>query len=344
MTVRRSGPTAALNEHLLSSGDENEMLGALAGAAFQTDWGTRSLAADSPEYDPDSYSKGSVSALHTAEIADAFWSAHRPLQAWQIWSGLVPWFAMDSPGYMEEVLTGEVFQPQVESVPQQTWSSAGFLSAAIHGLLGAAVDAPANRLTLAPHRFPEGGPIKIDHLHAVGAVVSASFQWSGQSIEANLTNDGRPIRVTLAPEIPLGASHVVVELNGRRANAAVSSWDEEQEARIEFVLPHGVTQCRFHYAGGAWIEVPRAKPQLGATSHELRVRNVSLHGMGLAITADILAGAESVVVVETPWRIAAVEGGSAKELSADRTEIHFATAPVSAPYVTTTVRIRFQQL
>lgn len=346
MTVRRSGPTAALTEHLLSSSDENEMLDMLAGAAFQTDWGTRSLAADSPEYDPDSYSKGSVSALHTADTAIAFWNAHRPLQAWQIWSGLIPWFAMDSPGYMDEVLTGETYQPQVESVPQQTWSSAGFLNAAVHGLLGVAVDAPANHLTLAPHRLPGGGLVKFDHLRAAGALVSASFQWSGQSIEANLTNDGRPIHLTLSPEIPLGASQVEVDVNRKRADAMVNSGDEEQQARIEFVLPHGVTHCRFQYSGGVWIEVPRAKPRLGATSQELRIRNVSLRGMELAITADIRAGADSSLIVETPWRIAAVEGGSATELSADRTAIHFATATalLSSPYVTATVRIRFQQL
>lgn len=82
MTVRRSRPAAVLNEHLLSSEQESEMLNSLAGAAFQTDWGTRSLVVDSPEFDPNSYAKGSVSALHTAETAAAFWSAHRPLPAW----------------------------------------------------------------------------------------------------------------------------------------------------------------------------------------------------------------------------------------------------------------------
>ncbi len=343
MTVRRSGPTAALNEHLLSSSNENEMLDALAGAAFQTDWGTRSLAADSPDYDPNSYSKGSVSALHTAGTAAAFWSAHRPLQAWQIWSGLIPWTTMSSPGYMEEVLTGEIFQPQVESVPQQTWSSAGFLSAAVHGLLGVDVDAPANRLTLAPHRLP-GGVVKLAHLRAAGALISASFEWHRQSIEATLTNDGQPIHLTLAPEIPLGASQLVAEVNGKRTTAAIKSWDEEQQAGIEFMLPHGATECRFQYTGGVWVEVPRAKPQPVDTSQELRIRDVSLHGLELAITADIRAGADSSLVLETPWRVADVEGGSATALSADRTEIHFATVPGSARYVTVTLHIRFQQL
>lgn len=346
MTMRRSGPTAALGEHLLSSDHEEEMLDALAGAAFETDWGTRSLAADSPQYNPYSYSKGSVSALHTADTAVAFWSAHRPLQAWQIWSGIIPWTSLDSPGYTDEVLTGENFQPQVESVPQQTWSAAAFLSAAIHGLLGIEVDAPANSLTLAPHRFPRGGLVKIEHLHAAGAMISVSFQWSGQSIDVTLSNDGQPIHLELAPEIPLGASHLLADVNGRRASATVKSWDEEQRAAIEMELPHGGTHCRFQYSGGVWIDVPRVLPQSGASSRELRIRSVAWHAPELVIQADILAGSESSLTLETPWRVATVEGGAATQLDTTRTEIRFASVSASSGkprYVSAALRIRFQK-
>jgi hypothetical protein len=322
------------------------MLDALTGAAFQTDWGTRSVAADSPEYDPNSYSKGSVSALHTAGTAAVFWSAHRPLAAGQIWSGIVSWAAVDSPGYMDELMTGEIFQPQVESVPQQTWSSASFLNTAIHGWLGVAVDAPANHLTLAPHRFPGGGLVKIAHLRAAGSLVSASFQWHGQSIDVNLTNDGEPIHLVLAPEIPLGATQVQVDVNGKRTAAVVDSWDEEQRARIELVLPRGITQCQFQYSGGVWIEIPRTQPQPGATSQELRIRKFALRESELTIEADIRTGGDSTLILETPWRIAAVDGGSAAGLSPTRIKIH--VAPASAPagaerYATKTVRVRFQQ-
>jgi glycogen debranching enzyme len=346
MTVRRSGPSAALSEHLLSSDQEKEMLDVLAGAAFQTDWGARSLASDSPEYDPYSYSKGSVNAMHTADAATAFWSAHRPLPAWQMWSGLVPWTTMDSPGYMDEVLTGIYFQPEVESVQQQTFSSAAFLSATVHGMLGVDVDAPANHLTLAPHRFPGGGLVKIAHLHAAGALVSASFEWRGQSIEATLTNDGQPIHLKLAPEIPLGASHVLAEVNGKRATVAVKSWGEEQQAGIDLVLPHGITHCTFEYTGGVWIDVPRAQPHPGGSSRELHIRDVALNGADLAIQADILPGGESSLILETPWRIAGVDGGSVNQISPTRTEIRFAPPAASGEgphYVPATLHIHFQR-
>jgi hypothetical protein len=186
--------------------------------------------------------------------------------------------------------------------------------------------------------------VKIAHLRAAGAVVSASFDWRGRSVDATLTNEGQPIHLELAPDIPLGASHLLADVNGKPIAAAIKSWDEEQQAEIELELPHGITHCRFEYAGGVWVEVPRAQPRPGASSRQLHLRNVSLHGTELAIQADILDGANSSLIVETPWHIAAVEGGSAIALSPTRAEIHFTLAhpgPMQQ-YIPATLRIRFQ--
>ena len=62
-------------------------------------------------------------------MAEAFWRDHRPETAASTWNSLLPWFRLDSLGYMHEVLAGNLFHPEVESVPEQTWSSAGFLHA-----------------------------------------------------------------------------------------------------------------------------------------------------------------------------------------------------------------------
>ena len=112
------------------------ILDQLASSDFETDWGTRGVAASSPECDPASYSSGSVSPVGTARVASAFWSNHRPLTAFPIWSGLLPWGTLDSMGHMHELLTGDFYHQQVESVPEQTWSSAALLSSAVQGLLG----------------------------------------------------------------------------------------------------------------------------------------------------------------------------------------------------------------
>jgi len=345
MNVRRSEPTAALTEHLFPPAQENKLLDELAGAAFQTDWGTRSMAADSPQYDPDSYAKGSVSALHSAEMAQAFWSTHRPITAWQIWSGLVPWSRLDSLGHMHEVLTGNVFAPQVESVPEQTWSSAAFLSAAIHGLFGVDVDAPAHHLTLSPHHFPGGGTVMLENLHAAGAVISATIETQQQSVDILLKNDGSPVALTLAPDIPLGASQVRVLIAGRSVPVKLRTFDQEQQAAIDFRLQSGVTHCRIMFDGGVWIEVPRADPTPGATSSAPRIRHVALHGTDLQIELDAPAGAETTIGLDTPWPISGVEGGTIRPGLQNHTMI--VVKPAASPagqgqFVDTTIHVHLQ--
>ena len=103
-----------------------DILDALASPDFQTDWGVRSMSAASTEFDPNSYAKGSVSALGTSSVSLAFWNSHRSVIAQQIWDGLLPWHTLDSEGHIHEVAAGDFYHPEMESVPEQTWSSAGF--------------------------------------------------------------------------------------------------------------------------------------------------------------------------------------------------------------------------
>ncbi len=67
----RSGPQEAID--LFGDDRANILLDKLGSADFLTDWGVRSLSSRSPEYDPESYAKGSVWPVATAATATAFW-------------------------------------------------------------------------------------------------------------------------------------------------------------------------------------------------------------------------------------------------------------------------------
>ncbi len=147
----------------------------LATPAYLTAWGLRSTPATARDYDPEAYAKGSVWGLGTAAAAEALWRAGRPAAANALWQRLVPWAAQDSPGHMHEVMSGTRFAPQRESVPEQTWSSTAFLSAAIHGMLGLDADARANTLRFAP-RPPASWPfVRVERVR-IGASV-ADLDW-----------------------------------------------------------------------------------------------------------------------------------------------------------------------
>jgi len=72
MPEQRSSPAEALTMHLFSADRTSAVMDRIASSAFQTDWGTRGIAAGSAGFDPESYAKGSISALHAAGVAQAF--------------------------------------------------------------------------------------------------------------------------------------------------------------------------------------------------------------------------------------------------------------------------------
>jgi hypothetical protein len=63
---------------------------------------------------------------------------------------------------MHEVMSGSFFTPQRESVPEQTWSSSAFLSAAIHGMLG--LESEGRKDGIAPASLERDIPTGNTHL------------------------------------------------------------------------------------------------------------------------------------------------------------------------------------
>ena len=144
------GDLAAITSGAATPEQAEAILEALETPPYHSAWGLRGTPSTSPNYRPTAYAKGSVSCLLTAAAAEVMWQSRHAETANRMWGSLVPWAQADSLGHMHELMSGSFFEAQRESVPEQTWSSAGFLSAAIHGLLGLEPDASARSLTFAP--------------------------------------------------------------------------------------------------------------------------------------------------------------------------------------------------
>jgi glycogen debranching enzyme len=196
-----SSLTALLHEGMLSDAEQRTVLDALASPPFRAPWGIRSTPSDSPFYDPDSYARGSVWAIGTTDAATAFYESHRSMVGTALWRDLVPWFALDGPGSMHEVLRGDVFAPERESVPDQTWSASAFLSSAIRGLLGMSVDASKRELTFAPSLPTEWDSVRIRRIDVGGADVALTMRTSPTAFELMVDNSGPPITVTFKPSL-----------------------------------------------------------------------------------------------------------------------------------------------
>lgn len=300
---------------LLPETQLDSLLDSVASADFQTDWGTRSNASSAKTYDPDSYSRGSVWATHTSSTALEFWSQHRPATAWPIWSSLVPWSSLDSLGHMHEVLAGNYYHEELESVPEQTWSSAEFFASAVHGLLGIEVDGVSNRVTLAPHLPANWASVVIQNLRVGNSRLTATIAQHPNEVRLDVQNDGVPVEMLFDPEIPLGAELKAATLGNQLIPAILENYSQDTQASIKATLPHGNSTLVIRYAGGISIVTDRPQPMIGDFSHAIKITGVHLDGSLYSVDFDCFPPEVSGFNVLTPWKIKDAEGGRIAKIS-----------------------------
>jgi glycogen debranching enzyme len=200
------GLIALLHLRLLDDSSQRVLLDDLSLPAYRAGWGIRSTPTTSPLYDPDSYARGSVWAVSTADAVTAFYEGGRPDVATSLWLSLIPWFGLDAPGHMHEVLRGDVFAAERESVPDQTWSSAAFLSSAVSGLLGITVNTITHELHFAPRAPIDWRTLEVRHLKFAGSDVSLKMRTSPETLELVIENTGQAMTFAFAP--PLARTHI----------------------------------------------------------------------------------------------------------------------------------------
>ena len=320
---QRSSPSKAIDSHLFTNKQEDLLLDRLASESFQTDWGTRGVAAGSKNFDPSSYAKGSVSALGTAEVAMTFWSALRPVPAFSMWSSLLPWTSLDSLGHLHEVLAGNVYRPQEESVPEQTWSSAGFLEASVHGLLGLTVDALHRKITFAPHLPAAWHDVSLSHVPLLGTKISLTLHQTSTEIVLKIDNPGDPFQLNFAPSMFLGASVGQAELNHHVIRVTAEEHPQETLATVGFTAMHGASELDIALHGGVSVITDSPSFLLGDHSREVRMMDVRLVGDILTIAADVPGGHSPTIEIETEWKIVKATGAKIDSIAPNLSQITF---------------------
>lgn len=309
---RRSAAADPTVLDLLDAPRKDAVLDELAGSDFQSDWGTRGISAGSPNYRPDSYAEGSVFALNTAATASTFWSEHRPVSAFEAWRALVPWFALDSPGHMHEVLAGDVYRPGAESVPEQMWSSAGFLESAVRGLLGLRVAAAERRIGFAPHLPAAWNEIAVDQVRLGEHAVALHLRRTASGLALSVENSGPALHLDFSPQVPLGAAIVRATLNRVPARAALEEHGDDAHAAMHLELPQGASEVVVELRGGVEVVAPVPTPVPGEASVALHLVRAQRRGDRLTLVVDHLAGRPAELELHTAETISGVDGAAVK--------------------------------
>ena len=342
---RRSSPAGALAQNIFSTKQSASILDQLASSSFQTDWGTRTVGEGSAGFDSESYAKGSVFAIGTAEGATAYWSAHRPVTALQVWSSMLALFSLDSLGHVHEVLSGNLYRPQIESVPEQTWSSAGFLDSTVHGLLGLEVNSVDRRVVFAPHLPPVWNDVSITNIWLSDASMGLSLHRAKGGFVLKIDNAGKPFHLEFAPQIPLGSSQVKAEVNYKPIAAGLRINPQDEHARVEMEVAHGNSELHLSFTDGVSVDVPSQQHFLADFSVGVQIVSASLADRVLTIVADAPKNRDSRVVLRTGWTIANGQVSNVRQVSDDAYELIFrGQNPNSgdpSKYVRATAKIQF---
>ena len=309
---RSSAGSAVIAQHLFSKLQEQELLDQLASPNFQTDWGTRSTALNSSTFDPDSYAKGSVWALGTADAAMAFWTDHRPSTALPIWTGLIPWSSLDSMGHMNEVLAGDYYHEQTESVPEQTWSSAVFLSVAVQGLLGLRVNALTRQIVFSPHLPADWNTVTVRNIQLPNSKIDLAWMQTKDGSDLETVNSGDTIHLIYSPEIPLGAHLTGAAWNGKPTPVRLEEHSQDSHAQVELEIPHGTSHLTLGYEGGVSLILPRVFPLIGDSSHAMKVIAVKKRGATYILDVQVNTASPSAFQLLTTRKIVAVHGATWK--------------------------------
>jgi len=311
----RKGPGQAITQNIFSPEQNDELLDEIASADFQTDWGTRAVAARSEIYDPNSYGKGSAWGLGTAETSATYWAEHRPDIAFAIWSAILPWNSLDSLGHIHEVLAGNFYHEEEESVPEQTWSSAGFLDAAISGLTGLDIQGTRNSVHFAPHLPAEWNRFSVEHVHLPKSALALSVSQTIDEVDLDIQNEGSPANILFEPQIPLGARIVSADFDGRPITASPELFPEDEHAKVEIEAPSGASHCHIRFVGGVSLILPQPSPQLGDRSTGLKITRLDLQNRTLSVDADVISAGNAAFLIRTPWKIATLKGATIRPLS-----------------------------
>ena len=237
---------ALLHHGLLSETERLALLDTLARPTLRAPWGMRSTASSDPLYDPDSYGRGSVWALGTSSAVMAFYEGGRPSVASALWRDLVPWFGLDAPGHAHEVLRGDAFVPERESVPDQTWSSAAFLSSAISGMLGIRVEAASRALRFAPQLPAEWRTLRVERINVGATKVGLSMRTSADVVQLDVENPGAALTIQFRPNVGDGMRVSGMDVNGGlRPRIGAQASDTE----VSVLCPAtGTTRITLHLA------------------------------------------------------------------------------------------------
>lgn len=266
----------------------------IASPELSADWGTRYLSSRSGYYDPSSYNNGAVWPFLTGFSSLALYRYGNPYHAFSLLQANLHIIGDFDYGAPTELLSGDIYRPLDQSVPNQIWSSGNTLSALVEGLLGFAADAPARTIRLRPHIPLHWDHLEVSNLKAGGGRLH--FKMNRQENRLVFRFDFEDLdgfTFTFDPRIP--ARHLKVAVDG----AAVDRLAPVRIAASRRALTVGLDLEDYVYP------LVRHHPGYGEPSSAPIIRDFRLEEEGFVIDLWARGTVALYFVAHRPFRVPA---------------------------------------
>ncbi len=300
-------PATAMGFDVLDPVRGNAMTSHLASSAIMTDWGARPLSSNNALFDPLHYNNGAVWPFVTGWVSLADYNYHNAPAGWFALQAIARTTFDQSRGHNAEVISGRLYKPLDTAVPQQFFATSMVLTPLIRGLLGIDVDAPAGRVTIAPHLPPDWDSVAVDRVPVGRGTMSFVVRRSPGRMTLSVTRDPAPgegpIDVVFSPALPLGARVI-----GDGITTAATPGDVHATVRGHI---SAAGELSVTYRDG-WRIVPPTMPAvIGDRSRAPRIvaeRITDSAGAGrLTVSLDGRTGTTSRIRVTSPGSLPAGE-------------------------------------
>ncbi len=280
------------------------MLDELARAGIAADWGARMLSRESALYDPLSYNNGAVWPFLTGFATLALYSHHRPDAAWQYLDGTADLSSIEGRGYTPELFSGDRLRSIDAAVPHQLFSTTGFMSGLMRGLVGLREPAPGDRdamLEIEP-QLPVGWSyLRLHRLRWRDAVFDVSLARDPYRMAVTVASTGRPQPLKVLIVRSPGA-----EIEGNRSELTFDGGSETKSLRIK---------------PGVEIETLNEPLRLGASSGRLRILETGIANGRYTARLQGLSDRAYIVRVKVPFEVTDVAGGEIVTRAGDQLDI-----------------------
>ena len=149
---------------------------------LSTDWGARILSSKSKYYNPLSYNNGSVWPYLNGFASLALYKYNRPYHGLSLLNANLKLIKDFDSGCGTELLTGDIYTPLNQSVPNQIWSSGTTITAFVEGLIGYKTNAVKKQIMFTPAIPLTWDKLKVDNLKTGKGNINLDYVKKGRKL------------------------------------------------------------------------------------------------------------------------------------------------------------------